>query len=62
MDVTPSVGDHTITLKPVSCGTELEITQENIPAVIPVEFCILGWQESLTMLAHVVEPDIPDGA
>jgi uncharacterized protein YndB with AHSA1/START domain len=52
----------TVSLKPVSCGTEIEITQENIPAVIPVEFCTLGWQESLAMLAHVVEPDIPDGA
>jgi uncharacterized protein YndB with AHSA1/START domain len=51
----------TISLKKVSCGTEIEITQENIPSAIPVEFCYLGWQESLMLLAHVVEPDIPDG-
>lgn len=52
----------TISLRKVLCGTEIEITQEGIPAVIPVEFCYLGWQESLTLLAHVVEPEIPDGA
>ena len=44
------------------CGTELEIVQEGIPAVIPLEFCYLGWQESLLLLAHLVEPEIPDGA
>ena len=49
----------TITLKPVACGTELTIVQENIPAAIPVEFCYLGWQESLSLLANVVEPAIP---
>lgn len=49
----------TITLKAVSCGTEINITQENVPAVIPPEACYLGWQESLAMLAHVVEPEIP---
>jgi uncharacterized protein YndB with AHSA1/START domain len=49
-----------ITMRPVACGTELEIVQEGIPAAIPVEFCYLGWQESLTLLAHVVEPQIPD--
>lgn len=52
----------TITLRKVACGTDLEIVQEGIPAAIPVEFCYLGWQESLALLAHVVEPDIPDGA
>jgi hypothetical protein len=43
----------------VSCGTELNIVQEGIPAVIPVEMCYLGWQESLQQLAHLVEPDSP---
>ena len=50
----------TITLKPVACGTELEIIQEGVPAVIPVEFCYLGWQESLNLLSLLVEPEIPD--
>ena len=50
----------TITLKQVSCGTELTIVQEGIPAVIPPEACCLGWQESLTLLTHLVEADIPD--
>jgi uncharacterized protein YndB with AHSA1/START domain len=49
-----------IDLRAVACGTELNITQEGIPASIPEEFCYLGWQESLDMLARVVEPDIPD--
>jgi uncharacterized protein YndB with AHSA1/START domain len=52
----------TITLKQVSCGTELHITQEGVPAVIPAEACYLGWQESLTLLAKLVEPEIPDQA
>jgi uncharacterized protein YndB with AHSA1/START domain len=52
----------TIDLKPVACGTDVSIVQEGIPAAIPVEFCYLGWQESLSLLAHVVEPEIPDGA
>lgn len=52
----------TIALKAVSCGTELSIVQEGIPAVIPAEFCYLGWQESLALLAMLVEPNIPDGA
>ncbi len=51
----------TITFRKVICGTELEILQEGLPAAIPVEFCYLGWQESLALLAHVVEPEIPDG-
>jgi len=49
----------TIMLKPVLCGTELNVVQEGIPEVIPVEMCYLGWQESLVQLAHLVEPDIP---
>lgn len=49
-----------ITLRQVSCGTELNIVQEGVPAVIPPEACYLGWQESLTLLAQLVEPDIPD--
>ena len=52
----------TITLRPVACGTDLTIVQEGVPAMIPVEFCYLGWQESLSLLAHLVEPEIPDGA
>jgi uncharacterized protein YndB with AHSA1/START domain len=50
----------TITLKKVSCGTELSIVQEGVPAVIPPEACYLGWQESLILLAKLVEADIPD--
>src|SRR6185295_16580341 len=49
----------TITLKKVFCGTELNITQEGVPDVIPAEACYLGWQESLTLLAQLVEPAIP---
>lgn len=49
----------TIRLDPVACGTQLTIVQEGIPAAIPVEFCYLGWQESLAMLAQLVEPEIP---
>ena len=52
----------TISLRAVVCGTELDIVQEGIPAAIPVEMCYLGWQESLTALALLVEPEIPDGA
>jgi uncharacterized protein YndB with AHSA1/START domain len=50
----------TIVLKQVFCGTDLNITQEGIPAVIPAEACYLGWQESLTLLAKLVEAEIPD--
>ena len=50
----------TISLKSVFCGTELHIIQEGIPAVIPIEMCYLGWQESLALLAQLVEPEIPD--
>ena len=52
----------TVTLRKVIGGTDLEIVQEGVPAVIPVEMCYLGWQESLTMLAKLVEAEIPDGA
>jgi len=52
----------TVSLKAVACGTELSIVQEGIPDQIPVEFCYLGWQESLTLLAQLVNPEIPDGA
>jgi uncharacterized protein YndB with AHSA1/START domain len=50
----------TVALKQVFCGTELNVTQEGIPAVIPAEACYLGWQESLTLLAKLVEAEIPD--
>jgi uncharacterized protein YndB with AHSA1/START domain len=50
----------TVTLTKVSCGTELNIVQEGLPAVIPLDGCYLGWQESLTQLAKLVEPEIPD--
>lgn len=49
----------TITLKKVSCGTELNVVQEGIPVMIPTEACCLGWQESLNLLALLVEADIP---
>ena len=49
----------TVTLREVICGTELTVVQENIPPQIPVEFCYLGWQESLMQLALLVEPEIP---
>ena len=52
----------TITLRAVSCGTDIDIVQEGVPAVIPAESCYLGWQESLSQLAQLVEPQIPDGA
>jgi uncharacterized protein YndB with AHSA1/START domain len=49
----------TVTLTAVSCGTDMQVVQEGIPDVIPVEMCHLGWQESLMLLARVVEPEIP---
>jgi len=49
----------TVVLRPVSCGTDVDITQSGLPDVIPVEMCYLGWQESLLQLANVVEPVIP---
>ena len=48
----------TVSLKPVACGTELNVVQSGIPEVIPVEMCYLGWQESLEQLAKLVEPEI----
>lgn len=56
----PGEMSTTITLRPVFCGTELHITQEGIPAMIPAEACYLGWQESLVLLAKLVEAEIPD--
>jgi uncharacterized protein YndB with AHSA1/START domain len=50
----------TVTLKKVSCGTELNVVQEGVPDVIPAEACYLGWQESLILLAKLVEAEIPD--
>ena len=50
----------TVTLKKVSVGTELNIVQEGVPAVIPAEACYLGWQESLSLLALLVQAEIPD--
>ena len=50
----------TVMLTKVSCGTEISIVQEGIPAMIPVEMCYLGWQESLAQLATLVEPEIPE--
>jgi len=55
----PGVMQVTVSLTPVSCGTELAIVQEGIPEVIPLEACYLGWQESLTLLAQLVEAEIP---
>jgi len=49
----------TISIRPVSCGTELTIAQEGIPEAIPSEACYLGWQESLALLAQLVEAEIP---
>lgn len=56
----PGEMQTTISLKTVSCGTELNIVQEGLPDIIPVEQCYLGWQESLTLLAQLVEAEIPD--
>jgi uncharacterized protein YndB with AHSA1/START domain len=55
----PGEMQTTIVLKKVSVGTELSVVQEGVPAVIPAEACYLGWQESLTLLAKLVEPEIP---
>src|SRR6516164_7441975 len=56
----PGEMQTTITLKQAFCGTDLSITQEGIPAAIPAEACYLGWQESLVLLAKLVEAEIPD--
>lgn len=55
----PGVLKVTVNLRAVLCGTELSVEQANIPEVIPLEMCYLGWQESLLQLAALVEPDIP---
>ena len=55
----PGQMEVTVLLKPVICGTDLSVTQSGIPQGIPLEMCYLGWQESLTQLASLVEPDIP---
>jgi uncharacterized protein YndB with AHSA1/START domain len=55
----PGEMQTTISIRQVSCGVELNITQEGIPEVIPAESCYLGWQESLTLLAKLVEAEIP---
>ncbi len=56
----PGAIEVTVTLKPVSVGTEINIEQANLPAVIPVEACYLGWQQSLMQLALLVEPEIQE--
>jgi uncharacterized protein YndB with AHSA1/START domain len=56
----PGEMQTTIMLQQVSCGTNLDIVQEGLPDVIPLEMCYLGWQESLAQLAQLVEPEIPD--
>jgi len=56
----PGVMVTTISLRAVFCGTELGVVQENVPGMIPPEACHLGWQESLALLAMLVEPSIPD--
>jgi hypothetical protein len=50
----------TVSLKPVAGGTEVSITQEGVPEVIPPDMCYLGWQESLVLLGKLVEAEIPD--
>lgn len=56
----PGEMETTVSLTPVSCGTDVNIVQAGVPEVIPVEMCYLGWQESLAQLATLVEPVIPD--
>lgn len=56
----PDAIQVTITLKEVSCGTEVNITQEGVPDMIPAESCYLGWQESLELLTKLVDAEIPD--
>jgi len=55
----PGEMETTVSLVPVSCGTELSVVQNGLPAAIPLEMCYLGWQESLAQLATLVEPEIP---
>jgi len=56
----PGTMHLTITFQKVSCGTEVHVTQEGVPDIIPAEACYLGWQESLVLLAKLVEAEIPD--
>jgi uncharacterized protein YndB with AHSA1/START domain len=56
----PGEMETAVSLKQVSCGTEIHVVQEGLPEAIPVEMCYLGWQESLEQLAKLVEPEIPD--
>ncbi len=56
----PGQMEVTVSLRQVTCGTDLDVVQAGIPEAIPVEMCYLGWQESLAQLAKLVEPDIPD--
>ena len=56
----PGLMQATILFKKVFCGTEVNITQEGVPDIIPAEACYLGWQESLALLAKLVEAEIPD--
>ncbi|MBI3415735.1 MAG: SRPBCC family protein [Verrucomicrobia bacterium] len=56
----PGVIQVTVALKQISCGTELSVVQEGVPGVIPAEACYLGWQESLILLAKLVEAEIPE--
>ncbi len=55
----PGEMQTTVTLKQVSCGTEMDVVQEGIPEMIPAEACYLGWQESLALLVQLVEAEIP---
>ena len=57
----PGAMNVTIGLTKVFCGTELNVTQEGVPDIIPAEACYLGWQESLMLLSKLVEAEIPDG-
>jgi activator of Hsp90 ATPase-like protein len=50
----------TISLRKVDCGTDLQIVQEGVPSAIPIESCYVGWQESLTLLAQLVEAEVPE--
>lgn len=56
----PGLMTTMVSLTPVSCGAEVNIVQEGLPEVIPLEMCYLGWQESLMQLANLVDPEIPD--
>ena len=56
----PGMMTVTVTFKEVFCGTELQVTQEGVPGVVPAEACYLGWQESLILLAKLVEAEIKE--